>query len=164
LRKFSETWRAFASYRPDVFDTETMAELCVRQGLIEQAITIYQRMATTADDAHLRRRYHERIVELERRPDFEPLETPGIRIHAGKGEVQVEWRLPPDTVEPTLQLLLLHRTPQGIEPETRTIPVGAPHGRTTVNAADLHSVRAAAGRTVGDLFVPIIRLPAPPVF
>jgi len=157
-----ETSPASASYRPDVFDTETMAELCVRQGLVEQAITIYQRMATAADDAHLRRRYHERIVTLEQRPDFAPLETPGLRIHAGRGEVQVEWRLPADTVEPTLQLLILHRTAHGIEPETRTIPVSSPHGRTSVNAADLHSVRAAAGRVVGDLFVPIIRLPAPP--
>jgi hypothetical protein len=145
-----------------VFDTETMAELCVRQGLVDQAITIYQRMATTADDSHLRRRYQERIVALEQRPDFAPLETPGLRIHAGQGEVQVEWRLPPDTTAAALQLLLLRRTPRGIEAETRTIAVASPHGRTAVVTSDLHSVRAAAGRIVGDLFVPIIRLPAPP--
>lgn len=139
-----------------------MAELCVRQGLVDQAITIYQRMATMADDVHLRRRYQERIVALEQRPDFAPLETPGLRIHAGNGEVQVEWRLPPETVAPALQVLLLRRTPEGIQAETRTIAVTSPHGRTTVNAAGLHSVRAAAGRVTGDLFVPIIRLPAPP--
>ena len=145
-----------------MFDTETMAELCVRQGLVEQAITIYQRMATAADDAHLRRRYQERIVELEQQPDFAPLETPGLRISAGDGEVSVEWRLPPDTLEAAVQLLLLHRTPRGIEAETRTIPVPSLHGRTTVVTPDLHSVRAAAGRIVGDVFVPIVRLPAPP--
>jgi hypothetical protein len=145
-----------------MFDTETMAELCVRQGLVDQAITIYQRMAITADDAHLRRRYQERIVALEQRPDFAPLETPGLRIHAGDGEVSVEWRLPTETTEAALQLLLLRRTPQGIEAEKRTIPVASPHGRTTVVASDLHSVRAAAGRLVGEMFVPIIRLPAPP--
>jgi hypothetical protein len=145
-----------------MFDTETMAELCVRQGLVDQAITIYQRMATTADDAHLRRRYQERIVALEQRPDFAPLETPGLRIHAGDGEVSVEWRLPTDTTAAAVQLLLLRRTPQGIQAEKRTIPVESPHGRTTVVASDLHSVRAAAGRLVGEMFVPIIRLPAPP--
>lgn len=145
-----------------MFETETMAELCVRQGLVGQAITIYQRMATTADDVHLRRRYQERIVELQQRPDFAPLETPGLRIHAGSGEVSVEWRLPPETAAPAVQVLLLRRTPRGIEAETRTIPVTSPHGRTTVASADLHSVRAAAGRIVGEAFVPIVRLPAPP--
>ena len=138
-----------------------MAELCVRQGLVDQAITIYHRMATAADDVHLRRRYEERIVRLEQRAELAPLETPGLRIHTGDGEVSVEWRLPTDTSAAALQLLLLRRTPRGIEAETRTIPVAQAHGRTTVVTTDLHSVRAAAGRIVGDVFVPLIRLAAP---
>ena len=142
-----------------VFDTETMAELCVKQGLVEQAIAIYRRMATESEDPTVRRRYQERIVALEQQPGQAPLETPGLRVQVRDGEVQIEWRLPTDTEAPTLQLLLLRRTPEGIEAEGRTVPLGSPHGRTLLRVPDLHSVRAAAGRLVGETFVPLVRLP-----
>jgi hypothetical protein len=141
-----------------MFDTETMAELCVKQGLIDQAIGIYQRMATLADDDGARRRFEERIVALERQPGHAPLETPGLRVEVRDGEVQIEWRLPTDTATPALQLLLLRRTAEGIAADGRTVPLASPHGRTMVRVADLHSVRAAAGRLVGETFVPIVRL------
>ena len=142
-----------------VFDTETMAELCVKQGLVDQAIAIYRRMATESEDAAARRRYEERIVALEQQPGQTPLETPGLRVHVHGGEVQIEWRLPPDVETPALQLLLLRRTSEGIETEGRTMPLASPHGRTLLRVADLHTVRAAAGRMVGDTFVPTVRLP-----
>jgi hypothetical protein len=148
-----------------MFDTETMAELCVKQGLIDQAIGVYQRMANTSDDAAARRRYEERIVALEHAPGHVPLETPGLRVHTRQGEqgeVDIEWRLPTDTTAPALQVLVLRRTPVGIEADPRTIRVAAPHGRTQLTVAGLHSVRAAAGRLVGEAFVPIIRLPGLP--
>jgi hypothetical protein len=141
-----------------MFDTETMAELCVKQGLYDQAIDIYRRMATEVDDPAARRRYEERIVALEHQPDLAPLSTPGLRVARSGDEVRIEWRLPSDTSAPTLQVLLLRRTASGIEPETRTLPLAGPHGRTALHVAGLHSVRAAAGRLAGELFVPLIRL------
>lgn len=142
-----------------MFDTETMAELCVKQGLLDQAIAIYRRMATESEDAGARRRYEERIVALEQQPGLASLETPGLRVQVRGGEVQIEWRLPTDTESPALQLLLLRRTSQGIEADGRTMPLASPHGRTLLRVSDLHTVRAAAGRMVGDTFVPLVRLP-----
>jgi pentatricopeptide repeat protein len=147
-----------------MFDTETMAELCVKQGLVDQAIAVFQRMASASEDPAARQRYQERIAALERQPGHVPLETPGLRVQTRQGEVgeiDIEWRLPTDTAAPALQLLVLRRTPQGIEAAPRTIPLTSPQGRTQVAVADLHSVRAAAGRLVGEAFVPIVRL-APP--
>jgi hypothetical protein len=141
-----------------MFDTETMAELCVKQGLFDQAIDIYRRMATEVDDPEARRRYEERIVALERQPDLAPLATPGLRVARTGDEVRIEWRLPPETEAPTLQVLLLRRTATGIEAETRTLPLTALRGRMALHVAGLHSVRAAAGRLAGDLFVPLVRL------
>ena len=144
-----------------MFDTETMAELCVKQGLIDQAIGVYQRMATTSEDPAARRRYEERIVALEHEPGHVPLETPGLRVHTRQGEqgeVDIEWRLPADVTAPALQVLVLRRTPVGIEAAPRTILLASPHGRTQMTVTGLHSVRAAAGRLVGDAFVPIVRL------
>ena len=142
-----------------MFDTETMAELCIKQGLIDQAIGVYQRMATASEDPAARRRYEERIVALEHEPGLVPLETPGLRVHTRQGEVDIEWRLPADVTAPALQVLVLRRTPVGIEAAPRTIPLSSPHGRTQMSVTGLHSVRAAAGRLVGDAFVPIVRLP-----
>ena len=141
-----------------MFDTETMAELCVKQGLFDQAIDIYRRMAIEIDDPTARRRFEERIVALEQQPDLAPLATPGLRVARTGDEVRIEWRLPSDTAAPTLQVLLLRRTASGIEPETRTLPLASAHGRTALHVAGLHSVRAAAGRLAGELFVPLARL------
>jgi hypothetical protein len=141
-----------------MFDTETMAELCVKQGLIDQAIGVYQRMASASPDPAARQRYEERIVALEHQPGHVPLETPGLRVHMRQGEVDIEWRLPTNTAAPALQVLVLRRTASGIEADPRTIRLSAPHGRTQLTVTGLHSVRAAAGRLVGDAFVPIVRL------
>ena len=46
--------------------------------------------------------------------------------------------------------------------DPRTIPLDSSHGRTQVTIDGLHSVRAAAGRLVGEAFVPIVRLPGLP--
>ena len=145
-----------------MFDTETMAELCVKQGLIDQAIGVYQRIASASEDPGVRRRYEERIVALEHDPNHVPLETPGLRVHTRQGEIDIEWRLPTDVAAPALQVLVLRRPPVGIEAHPRTIRLVSPHGRTQLTVTGLHSVRAAAGRLVGEAFVPIIRLPGLP--
>jgi hypothetical protein len=75
------------------------------------------------------------------------------------GEVEVEWRLPPDLSGPTLQLLFLRRGPAGVESDPRSLPLPAPHGRMTFPAERLASVRAAAGRLHDGSFVPLVRFP-----
>ena len=142
-----------------MFDTETMVELCVRQGLVDQAIGILQRLAEVADDARVRLRYETRIAELGRDPSLAPIEVPGLRVTEKDDTVEIEWRLAPETPTPTLQVLLLRRGPDGIEADPRSLPLGAPQGRTVFAMPNLCGVRAAAGRLVGDAFVPLVRFP-----
>ena len=47
-----------------MFDTETMAELCIKQGLTDEAIAIYRRLAAATQDADKRRLYAARIGAL----------------------------------------------------------------------------------------------------
>jgi pentatricopeptide repeat protein len=146
-----------------VFDTETMAELCVKQGRFDQAIDIFRRLAEKTGDPGHRRRFETRIAELAQDPSREPasalIETPGLRVTERAGTVEIEWRLPPDLAVPTLQLLLLRRTSDGIQADSRTLPLAESQGRTVVTVADLCGVRAAAGRLEGDSFVPLVRFP-----
>jgi hypothetical protein len=142
-----------------VFDTETMAELCARQGLTDQAIGIFRRLAEVADDPGIRLRYETRISELGRAPSRAPIEVPGLRVIEREGDVEIEWRLPADVPSPTLQVLLLRRGPEGIETEPRTLPLGAAQGRANFAVANLCGVRAAAGRVSESGFVPLVRFP-----
>src|SRR5579883_96855 len=50
---------------PDLFDTETVAELCVRQGHTAHAISIYRRLVAAADDDARRERLQRRLDVLE---------------------------------------------------------------------------------------------------
>ena len=142
-----------------MFDTETMAELCARQGLADQAIGIFRRLAEVADDPRIRLRYETRISELARDPAIAPIEIPGLRVTAREADVEIEWRLPPDVPGPTLQVLLLRRGPDGIETDPRTLPLSAAHGRTTFAVRNVCGVRAAAGRLGEGGFVPLVRFP-----
>jgi hypothetical protein len=146
-----------------VFDTETMAELCVRQGLIDQAIGIFRRLAEGADDAGVRLRYETRLSELAQETSNDhslaPIEVPGLRVTEKDDTVEIEWRLAPETPTPTLQVLLMRRGPDGIETDPRSLTLAAPHGRTVFAMANLCGVRAAAGRLVGGAFVPLVRFP-----
>jgi hypothetical protein len=142
-----------------VFDTETMAELCVRQGLVDQAIGILRRLSEVADDAGIRLRYETRISELAQHPSLAPMEVPGLRVTARDNAVEIEWRLAPETPTPTLQVLLMRRGPDGIETDPRSVPLAASQGRTVFEMANLCGVRAAAGRLVGGAFVPLVRFP-----
>ena len=142
-----------------MFDTETMAELCVRQGLVDQAIGIFQRLAEVADDARVRLRYQTRIAELAQDPALGPIEVPGLRVTEKDDTVEIEWRLAPETPTPTLQVLLMRRGPDGIETDPRSLPLTAAQGKTVFATSNLCGVRAAAGRLVGDAFVPLVRFP-----
>jgi hypothetical protein len=118
-----------------MFDTETMAELCVKQGLVDQAIGVFRRMAAASEDPATRQRCEERIAALEHAPGHVPLETPGLRVHTRQGEIDIEWRLPTGIAAPALQLLVLRRTPQGIAPtrgrSRSTRPTAGPRSPST---------------------------------
>src|SRR6058998_2270416 len=120
-----------------------MAELCARQGLLDQAIDILRRLADIADDPAQRLRYQSRISELARDPSVQSLDTPGLRVRQADGQVEIEWRLPPDLTAPTLQVLFLWRRPDGIQSDPRSVPLPGANGRMTFPAQGLASVRAA---------------------
>lgn len=136
-----------------------MAELCARQGLLDQAIDIFRRLAEIAGDPAARLRYQTRISELALDPTLRPMETPGLRVRQTEGEVAIEWQLPPDLTAPALQVLFLRRGAAGIEADGRSFPLATAHGRMTFPAAGLASVRAAAGRLQDGSFVPLVRFP-----
>jgi hypothetical protein len=145
-----------------MFDTETMAELCVKQGLTGEAIAIYRRLAEATADTDKRRLYQARIGALRNeRPlvpsDDTPMEMPGLRVDHRGDDVEIEWRLPADVGAPALQVLLLRHSPDGIAAEPRTLPLTATEGRTVLGVPGLHSVRVAAGRMRDGRFVPIVR-------
>lgn len=143
-----------------VFDTETMAELCVRQGLYDQAVDIFRRLSELTDDATARLRFETRIAELTSTHAPGPAEVPGLRVTTRVDEVEVEWRLPPETPAPMLQVLLLRRGAGGIETDPRSVTLATTHGSTVFAVADLCGVRAAAGKLIdGGAFVPLVRFP-----
>ena len=143
-----------------VFDTATMAELCVKQGMAAEAIAIYRRLVAEEEDSGVRDRYRTRLGELEYRSTATamPLSAPGLRLERRGDEVAIEWLLPADVRAPALQVLILRRTPDGIGTEPRTIPLSSAHGQTVIATPNLYAVRAAAGRLDGDTFIPIARI------
>lgn len=144
-----------------MFDTETMAELCVKQGLSGEAVAIYRRLAAATQDTDKRRLYEARISALahpaDEPSDITPMETPELRVERRGDEVQIEWRLPPDVIQPALQMLVLRHTPDGIAAEPRTAPLASTEGRTVLGIPGLHSLRVAAGRMRDGRFIPIVR-------
>jgi hypothetical protein len=161
-----------------VFETETMAELCIKQGLVSEALAIYRRLVADAPDDVTRARRANRLGELERisrgaaaaRAEPSRAATPppvaagasrALVLKQRGNTLDVTWNLPPGTQSPALQLLLVRRGPNGIEAEPRTLPLDAPSGTTSIDAANLHSVHAAAGRLDGSRFVPLFRARLP---
>ena len=145
-----------------MFDTETMAELCVKQGLTDEAAAIYGRLAEAATNDDKRRLYEARLSALRHAAphalsDDMPMETPGLRIDRDGDHVQIEWRLPADVSAPALQMLVLRMTADGIAAEPRTVELATTEGRTALGVPALHSVRVAAGRLRDGRFIPIVR-------
>ena len=143
----------------EIFETETMAELCMQQGLLDEALAIYRRLAepraaTPAPGGGSRphRGAGRGDADAGRR-----CETPGAARRRPTGdEVEIEWRLPPDDAAPALQLCSCARTTDGIVTETRTCRWR--RARPTVLAVPgLHS-RARRRRAHGRrAFVPLGR-------
>jgi hypothetical protein len=156
-----------------VFETETMAELCVKQGLVTEALAIYRRLVDAARDDATRGRRAARLAELERiardvaraREGTGPAPAaapgaPALTVERRADAVRLAWSVPPQTANPALQLLLVRRGPEGIETESRTVRLDGASGVTTVEAPGLHAVHAAVGWLDGARFVPLARFAA----
>jgi hypothetical protein len=156
-----------------MFETETMAELCLKQGLVRDALLIYRRLLAVAADEPTRARHAQRVAELEQRdreghrPRTDPTDVPGLALARPATDIQerhddqqvtLEWRLPLGTPTPALQILVLRRDASGIATERRTVRLAQAQGSLTLRFAGVHSVRAAAGKLDGERFVPLVRL------
>jgi hypothetical protein len=161
-----------------VFETETMAELCIKQGLVSEALAIYRRLVDDAPDDVTRARRANRLGELQRisrgaaaaratparaatPPPLAQGQDRALVLEQRGDTLHLTWNLPPETQSPALQLLLLRRGANGIEPEPRTLPLETPSGTATIAATNLHSVHAAAGWLDGSRFVPLFRARLP---
>lgn len=152
------------------FETETMADLHLRQGHHAEALAIYRRLRDRTDDEVARERLARRMAAIERGlpdptaasetallGDDPPLAAPGVRARRVGDQLTVEWRLPPETPGPALELLLITTDETGVATETRTLDVDANSGRAVLAVPGLHSARVAAGRRDGRRFVPLAR-------
>jgi hypothetical protein len=151
-----------------IYETETMAELCARQGRTGEAIAIYRRLVDAVAEPTLRKRVERRLAALEaawqplRETEVPPADiplpsAPGVAVVVSDDQVTVAWALPVGTSAPALDLLLLQRTSAGIELIKRTFPLAAPSGRLGLTAPALHSAVAAAGTLASGRFIPLAR-------
>jgi hypothetical protein len=151
-----------------IYETETMAELCARQGRFGEAIDIYRRLSDVVTDVTLQARFRRRLTTLEARwrppgaqeapPADVPIpRAPGVSVLVGEEQVTVAWSLPLESMAPALDLLLLQRTASGIETTKRTMRVNHPSGRIGLLAPALHSAAAAAGNLIEGRFVALAR-------
>jgi hypothetical protein len=151
-----------------LYETETMAELCARQGRIGEAISIYRLLADGAPDPATRSRAQARLSTLEatwqplRETEVPPVDIPlpsepGVAVQVGEDQVTVAWALPADTSPLALDLLVLQRTGAGIDAQKKLLPVETATGRLGLAVPAVHSVVAAAGTVRAGRFVPLAR-------
>lgn len=159
------------------FETETMAELCARQGRFGAAIAIYRNLLRAHPGHNLSGQWQSKLRELEAAwqedgggptlPHEVPLPgAPGVVAVAGQDDqgesaAIVAWALPPTPGPPVLEVMLVLRGPEGIETEKRQLAVSSSSGRVAITAPGLHSVLAAAGVVQGGRFVPWARSALP---
>ena len=170
------------------FETETMAELCVRQGHRDEALAIYRRLLGRAAVGAARERLGARVALLEselaraagenpppakgeaagdegsarRLPAALPL-APGLRATMAGVQLTIDWRLPVAEPRPReLEVLIVLRTPTGVTTETRSLRLDVDTGRLELHVEGLHSARAAAGYRRDDRFIPLLRAQAGP--
>lgn len=147
------------------FETETMADLCLRQGHRDKALAIYRRVLGRTTDEAARERIARRIWATEGRHDppagpsasAATMAVPGVRARWSGDELTIEWRLPAEISTPTLEVLLVKTGPLGVSTETRAIDVDGSAGLLTLGAKGLHSARVAAGSRGPRGFVPLAR-------
>lgn len=140
------------------FETETMADLCLRQGHRAEALAIFRRLLDRTSDEDARARIGRRIVAVENSdtaPADSPLPAPGVRTSGSGDRLTVEWRLPVEIQRPALEVLLVKNGPEGVVTETRAIAVDGNTGQLTLGTRGLHSARVAIGSHGPQGFVPL---------
>jgi predicted trehalose synthase len=151
-----------------LYETETMAELCARQGRIGEAISIYRALAERGSDAATRTRAQSRLTTLEstwqplREIEVPPADIalpplPGVAVLVGDDQVTVAWSLPGDTSPLALDVLVLQKTSAGIDAQKKLLPLDAASGRLGLAVPAVHSAIAAAGTVRAGRFVALAR-------
>jgi hypothetical protein len=82
---------------------------------------------------------------------------PGVALLLGEDQVTVAWALPPETNSPALDVLVLQRTPGGIDPQKKLLPLTETSGHIGLLLPGVHSALAAAGTIREGRFVAIVR-------
>lgn len=150
----------------DLYETETMAELCARQGRIGEAISIYRALVERDRDAATRKRAEARLATLEstwqplRETEVPPADiplpaVPGVALMVGEEQLTVAWALPEGTLPRALDLLVLQRTGAGIDAQKKLLPINEASGRIGLAVPAIHSATAAAGTVRAGRFVPL---------
>lgn len=156
---------------PSPFETETMAELCARQGRVGEALAIYEHLlgqggGTSTDRARWASRREQlagafaaqggKLASLD---DLALPDPPGVRAQASEGVALFAWALPETVEAPVLEVLLILRTGGGVETARRRLTLTDNVGRLSLPAPGLHSALAAVGTLTGGRFVPLARSP-----
>ncbi len=151
-----------------LYETETMAELCARQGRIGEAISIYRTLVDSGADVATRTRAQARLTTLEstwqplRETEVPPADiplprSPGVAVLVGEDQVTIAWALPGDTAPLALDVLVLQKTAAGIDAQKKLLPLETASGRLGLAVPAVHSAIAAAGTVRAGRFVPLAR-------
>jgi hypothetical protein len=151
-----------------LYETETMAELCARQGRLGEAISIYRALSENSADSATRTRAQARLATLEstwqplRETEVPPADIPlpaepGVAVLVGDDQITVAWALPADTTPLTLDLLVLQKSSAGIDAQKKLLPVDVPSGRIGLSVPSVHSAIAAAGTVRAGRFVALAK-------
>jgi hypothetical protein len=151
-----------------LYETETMAELCARQGRIGEAISIYRTLVESGPDLDTRTRAEARLTTLEstwqplRETEVPPADIalpppPGVAVLVGEDQVTIAWALPADTAPLALDVLVLQKTAAGIDAQKKLLPLESASGRLGLAVPGVHSAIAAAGTVRAGRFVALAR-------
>jgi hypothetical protein len=151
-----------------LYETETMAELCARQGRIGEAISIYRTLVEGGPDLATRTRAKGRLTTLEstwqplREIEVPPADIPlppppGVAVLVGEDQVTIAWALPEDTAPLALDVLVLQKTAAGIDAQKKLLPLETASGRIGLAVPSVHSAIAAAGTVRAGRFVALAR-------
>jgi hypothetical protein len=151
-----------------LYETETMAELCARQGRLGEAISIYRTLTESAPDEATRARAKNRLATLEstwqplRETEVPPADIPlpdepGVAVLVGEDQVTIAWALPDEISPKALDVLVIQRTSSGIDAQKKLLPIEAASGRLGLSVPQVHSALAAAGTVRAGRFVPWAR-------